>query len=472
MGSFSGAPLFANAQTREAETSHALQLPPYELMRRAGLAVAKFAVAIAPHAKTIWIACGPGNNGGDGYEAAMRLKLWGKYPVVTCLGDSSNMPADAAAARKMASDAGVVFSEAVPPQYDICIDALFGIGRVRPWDERGADWVQRINAGAVPTVSIDLPSGLDADTGATHGLHVKADYTLSLLTLKPGLFTADGRAASGEIWFNNLGIDEPEGACARLNNAHTIPPRAHNTHKGSYGDVCIVGGSGGMTGAALLAARAALQGGAGRVYVGLLGSTAMQLDICQPELMFRALSEMAYENMTVVAGCGGGDAIVTQLSVLLTQSARLVLDADALNAIAKDVALQNLLTARPKQTTVLTPHPLEAARLMNLSTADIQANRLRIAQAMADRFACTVVLKGSGTVIAAPDVLPHINTTGNARLATAGAGDVLAGLIGARLAAGRDAFFSAGESVFRHGKVADDWVSNTTMTAQSLAQAL
>jgi hypothetical protein len=234
------------------------------------------------------------------------------------------MPVDAAAARKMASDAGVAFSEAAPPQYDMCIDALFGIGQVRPWDERGADWVQRINAGAAPTVSIDLPSGLDADTGTAHGLHVKADYTLSLITLKPGLFTADGRAACGEIWFNNLGIDEPEGACARLNNARTIPPRAHNTNKGSYGDVCIVGGSHGMTGAALLAARAALHGGAGRVYVGLLDSTAVQLDICQPELMFRELSEMAYEKMTVVAGCGGGDAIVAQLPLLLTQSARMV----------------------------------------------------------------------------------------------------------------------------------------------------
>lgn len=472
MGSYIGASLFANAQTRAAETLHAFHLPPYALMQRAGLAVAKFAVAVAPHAKTIWLACGPGNNGGDGYQAAMHLKLWGKYPVVTCLEDSRNMPDDAAAARKMASNAGVVFSETVPPQYDMCIDALFGIGLVRPWNERGADWVQRINAGSAPTVSIDLPSGLDADTGMTHGLHVNANYTLSLLTLKPGLFTADGRAACGEIWFNNLGLDKPEGACARLNNAPTISPRAHNTHKGSFGDVCIVGGSSGMTGAALLAARAALRGGAGRVYVGLLGSTAVQLDICQPELMFREISGLAYETMTVVAGCGGGEAIVAQLSVLLTQSARLVLDADALNAIAKNVTLQNLLTARPKQTTVLTPHPLEAARLMGLSIADVQANRLGIAQAMADQFACTVVLKGSGTVIAAPGVLPCINATGNARLATAGTGDVLAGLIGARLAAGRDAFSSASESVFRHGQVADDWVSNTTMTAHSLAQAL
>ena len=441
-------------------------------MQRAGLAVARFALAITPHAKTIWIACGPGNNGGDGYEAAALLKLWGKCPVVTCLADSGNLPVDAAVARKKAVDAGVIFSEAVPLQYDVCIDALFGIGRVRPWDERGADWVQRINAGAAPTISIDLPSGLEADTGTTNGPHVRADYTLSLLTLKPGLFTADGRAASGEIWLNKLGIDTPEGACARLNSRPTSAPRAHNSHKGSYGDVCVVGGSHGMTGAALLAARAALQGGAGRVYVGLLDPTAGHVDMCQPELMFRELAELGYESMTVVAGCGGGNAITTQLTVLLVRAARLVLDADALNAIAKDMALQSLLAARPYQTTVLTPHPLEAARLMKLTTAEVQGNRLRTAQAMADQFACTVVLKGSGTVIAAPDVLPRINTTGNARLATAGTGDVLAGLIGARLAVGGDAFSSACESVFRHGQVADDWPSHTTLTAQTLAQGL
>lgn len=465
------APLFVNAQTRAAEAINALRLPEHALMQRAGLAVAKFALAIAPHAKTIWIACGPGNNGGDGYEAARHLKLWGKCPVVTSLVGSSNMPADAEKSRQNAAGAGVDFSGTVPSQYDLCVDALFGIGRIRPWDSRGAEWVQRINAGAAPVISVDLPSGLDADTGVSNGLNVKADYTLSLLTVKPGLFTADGRAACGEIWFNNLGIDEPEGACARLNSKLATAPRAHNTHKGSYGDVCIVGGSRGMTGAALLSARAALQGGAGRVYVGLLDPSAWQLDICQPELMFRELSELVYETMTVVAGCGGGDAITAQLSTLLIQSARLVLDADALNAISKDMALQSLLAARPKQTTVLTPHPLEAARLMNLSTAEVQANRLGVAQAMADRFSCTVVLKGSGTVIAAPNVLPHINPTGNARLATAGTGDVLAGLIGARFAGGHDAFSSACGAVYQHGKVADDWQSSATLTAKTLLQA-
>lgn len=449
-----------------------MRLSPHMLMQRAGLAIAKFAIAIAPHAKVIWVPCGPGNNGGDGYEAAAYLKSWGKFPIVTCINDASRAPIDARAARLKALDAGVVFADAAPQAYDLCIDALFGIGRTRPWDDLCTTWIQGMNTGLAPVLAVDLPSGLNADTGAAPALHVKANYTLSLLTLKPGLFTADGRAACGELWFNNLGISEPDYACARLSSRPPPATRAHNTHKGSYGDVCVVGGTQGMTGAALLAARAAIRGGAGRVYVSMFDAAIMRLDPFQPELMFRDLSALDLASMTVVAGCGGGDAIAASLPQLLEQSARLVLDADALNAIAQNTALQKALAERRKLTTVLTPHPLEAARLMNTSSAEVQADRLGISQAMAERFGCVVVLKGSGTVIAAPGTLQHINPTGNGRLATAGTGDVLAGLIGARLTAGADAFLSTCNSVFRHGQVADGWSSTATMTAQDLAQAL
>lgn len=442
------------------------------LMQRAGLAVARLSMAIAPHSKVIWIPCGPGNNGGDGFAAATHLKSWGKSPVVTCMDGPDHAPIDARAARQSAIDAGVVFADTAPQHYDLCIDALFGIGRIRPWDHRCAEWIRRMNAGPEPVLAVDLPSGLDADTGATPELHVKANYTLSLLTLKPGLFTADGREASGDIWFNNLGIDPDAHACARLTGRPPYQRRAHNTHKGSFGDVGVVGGMSGMTGAALLAARSALRGGAGRVYVSMPDPAMVMLDPGHPELMFRSLLELNLPSMTVVAGCGGGDAIHACMQHLLEQSARLVLDADALNAIAKDTVLQQALRTRRAQTTVLTPHPLEAARLMETSTADVQANRLGVAQALADRFACAVVLKGSGTVIAAPGVLPHINPTGNGRLATAGTGDVLAGLIGARLTADFDAFFSARDAVFQHGQLADEWASEATMTAQDLVRAL
>lgn len=352
--------------------------------------------------------------------------------------------------------------DAAPDQYELCIDALFGTGKVRPFGEPFASWVARFNCGATAVIAVDVPSGLDADTGIGAGLHARASHTLSLLTLKPGLFTADGREACGDIWFNDLGVGKPaNGACALLNNSPPPVVRAHNTHKGSYGDVGVVGGGAGMLGAALLAARAALHGGAGRVYVGLLDATLArtEMDMAQPELMFRNPSQIAYASLTVVAGCGGGKGIAAHLPQILAQSAQLILDADALNAIARDASLQDQLAARAAQTTVLTPHPLEAARMINVTSADVQSNRLSVAQALADRFACTVVLKGSGTVIAAPGLLPRVNPTGNARLATAGTGDVLAGLIGARLAGGTAPFQSACESVFQHGKLADDWAS-------------
>jgi len=429
-------------------------------------------MAVAPHAQVVWIPCGPGNNGGDGYEAAKHLKHWGKTPIVTRLRNSKEPPTDAAIAYREAVAAGVMFADTAPEQYDLCVDALFGIGQVRHFDGKCSAWIHKINSRVAPVLAVDIPSGLDADTGTGARLCVKANYTLSLLTLKPGLFTADGRDACGEIWFNSLETTAPVHASAQLNRPPRREVRAHNTHKGSYGDVCVIGGSSGMTGAALLAARAALHGGAGRVYVGSLTPTTTELDRSQPELMFRDPMTLTIESMAVVAGCGGGNAIHAHLPRILAQAERLVLDADALNAIAQDAILQDLLAARVANTTVLTPHPLEAARLMNMSSEDIQSNRLHLAQVMAERFACTVVLKGSGTVITAPGQLARINTTGNARLATAGTGDVLAGMIGARLGAGSDAFSSACEAVFRHGQVADAWAFNATMTAQDLIQAI
>ncbi|MEO7106228.1 MAG: NAD(P)H-hydrate dehydratase [Rhodoferax sp.] len=471
-GAWSEKSLIATAQTRALEAHSDALLPPHALMQRAGLAIAKFAMALAPHAKTIWIACGPGNNGGDGYEASWHLKSWGKMPTVTCLANTNRLPPDAAISKQKALDAGVVFSDTIPTHYDLCIDALFGIGRVRPWNDSTALWINQINSEQAPVLSVDIPSGLHADTGEAEKLHVRAHYTLSLLTLKPGLFTADGREACGEIWFDALGMTNSVQACAQLNSEPVVITRAHNTHKGSYGDVWVVGGGAGMTGAALLAAQAALYGGSGRVYVSLLDVTAIQLDISQPELMFRAVDDVAAKTMTVVAGCGGSKVIAQHLTNLVTDSARLVLDADGLNALALDSTLQTLLSTRPPLTTVLTPHPLEAARLMNISTSKVQANRLEVAQTLADRFACIVVLKGSGTVIAAPATLPRVNISGNARLATAGTGDVLAGLIAARLAAGGDAFARVCEAVFHHGQIANTWSPSTPLTAQALARAL
>jgi len=469
--------LYDVASTRQLELQAQQALPPHTLMSRAGLAVAKLALAIAPHAQRIWVAAGPGNNGGDGLEAAMHLQRWGKQPVVTWLGSAESATEDAKTSYLNAMGAGVPFGEAPPESYDLCIDALLGIGsQVREPAGRMADSIAHINSRGAPVLAVDVPTGLQSDTGAACANRVKASHTLSLLTLKPGLFTAHGRDLAGSVWLDDLQHQQhgAVAASAWLGGVPIAAPRAHASHKGSYGDVVVVGGAKGMTGAALLAGSAALQGGAGRVFVSLLDDQAMPLDPSQPELMFRALETLALDGMSVVCGCGGGTNIADHLPRLLNSPAKLVLDADALNAIAQSGALQALLGARGQQqrTTILTPHPLEAARLLARSTAEVQADRLTCAQQLAQRFACTIVLKGSGTVIAQADKSPVINPTGNAKLATGGTGDVLAGLIGARLAQGLNGFDAACHAVYQHGQVADLWPQDQALTASQLAKAL
>jgi ADP-dependent NAD(P)H-hydrate dehydratase / NAD(P)H-hydrate epimerase len=483
-------PLHDTAATRAIEQAAAAALPPHTLMQRAGLAAARLACALAPHAQTIWVACGPGNNGGDGFEAAMHLQRWGHRPVVTFCGDEAHLPPDAAASLARARIAGVAFASHPPAQCDLAIDALLGIGAARPLTSPMSDWLLHMHARAHTVLSIDLPSGLHADTGCYADTHFAAQliasratshwadglFCLSLLTLKPGLFTAQGKDAAGQVWWDDLGVAAaPSSSTALLLGADrtTLPARPHASHKGSYGDVAIVGGAPGMTGAALLAASAALHAGAGRVFVCLLDGGSMAVDPTQPELMFRPLATLDLRSSTVVCGCGGGDAVRSALPQVLSQAPRLVLDADTLNAIASDAALQTLLIARAarKHATVLTPHPLEAARLLNSTAAQVQANRLQAAQQLAERFQCTVVLKGAGSIIAAPGEVPCINASGNAGLATAGTGDVLAGMLGARMASGAAALGAACAAVHAHGLLADRWPAGQSLTASTLAAA-
>jgi ADP-dependent NAD(P)H-hydrate dehydratase / NAD(P)H-hydrate epimerase len=491
----------------------AAALPPHTLMQRAGLAVARLACAVAPHARSIWIACGPGNNGGDGLEAAMHLQRWGHSPIVTLCGNEAHLPADARASLARAREAGVVLATEPPAHCDLAIDALLGIGAARPLASPMRDWLLHMHRSAAAVLCVDVPSGLNADTGcyadptfATDLIAARAIYhwagglfCLNLLTLKPGIFTAQGKDAAGQVWMDGLGVNAPSiqaahtvqqerVATGQSKQAHTPPTawllgadratqpsrqRPHASHKGSWGDVAIIGGAPGMTGAALLAARAALHSGAGRVFVALLDGGSMAVDPIQPELMFRQPGDLALHSSTVVCGCGGGDAVRSLLPIVLSQCPRLVLDADALNAIATDTALQTLLIARAGRSyaTVLTPHPLEAARLLGCSAADVQANRLQAAQQMAERFQCTLVLKGAGSIIAAPGQVPCINASGSAKLATAGTGDVLAGMLGARMAAGAGAFDAACAAVHAHGLAADHWPADQCLTASKLALA-
>ena len=480
-------PLFGAAATRRIEQAAMTQWPAHTLMQRAGLATARLALALAPHARTVWIACGPGNNGGDGLEAAMHLQRWGKPPIVSWLGDEAHCPADARTALDRARAAGVRF-ETEPPQsigpQDLVIDALLGIGSPRAPDGRLHDWLHMLRNTDATCLQVDLPTGLRADTGAYADGFAPDDqagtasgrrHTLSLLTCKPGLFTAQGRDAAGTVWFDDLGCapgNEP--STASLNGASEPIIRPHASNKGTFGDVAVIGGAHGMAGALLLAGSAALHHGAGRVYLAPLDDAMTPLDSAQPELMFRAPDALPLDSITVVCGCGGGKAQVAAiLPNVLQRAARLVLDADALNAIAADASLQTAVQARAarKQPTVLTPHPLEAARLLQIDVKALQRDRLAAARTLADRFYCTVVLKGSGSVIAAPGRTPVINPTGNARLATAGTGDVLAGMVGARLAARHSAWDAACAAVYQHGQLADDWPTGQPLTAGLLAKA-
>ncbi len=499
-------PLHGVAATRLLEQQAAAQLPPHTLMQRAGLATARLALALAPHAQRLWIACGPGNNGGDGLEAAMHLHQWGKTVVVTWLGaqNEARVPADALASLVRARAAGVPFAQVPPAGFDFAIDALLGIGgapRAAAATEQTdllGQWLALLRSSPQPVLAIDIPSGLDADTGAslapesiaTCALPSRADarFTLSLLTLKPGLFTATGRDLAGQVWWDDLGVTPasalaPDAWLLGRDRAasHQRTQAAHASHKGSFGDVAILGGQSSpkaathMSGAALLAGRAALHAGAGRVFVALLGSAGLTVDPQQPELMFRSPEALDLKAQVLVCGCGGGDAVAGVLPRVLSGAQAAVLDADALNAIAADTQLRTLLRARQGRAyrTVLTPHPLEAARLLGSSAAAVQADRLLAARQLAEQFGCVVVLKGSGTVIAAPDQVSAINPTGNARLATAGTGDVLAGMVGARLAGGQTAFDAACSAVFQHGQLADDWPAchpGQTLTASALAE--
>ncbi len=491
-------PVHGIASTRNIEQLAQAQLPPHALMQRAGLAIARLAMALAPHARAGWVACGPGNNGGDGLEAAAHLQAWGWDVTVTHLPPAQALPPDAAAALQRAQQAGVRFAPHAPPDLgpqDLAIDALLGIG-ARPMDPASplADCLAALARGAAPVLAVDVPSGLNADNGqfATFSgaesldstrarARFHAQNTLTLLTLKPGLLMGEGRDASGTLWFDDLGVaPASHPADARLAGPARPVGHPHAAHKGTRGDVAVLGGAPGMTGAALLAATAALHAGAGRVFVALLDNHGPTVDPQQPELMFRSPDALDWQRSTLVCGCGGGEAVRTLLPRALATPAALVLDADALNAIATDTTLRQLLLARGARhrTTVLTPHPLEAARLLGCSTAQVQADRLTAAQALAVGLNCVVVLKGSGTVVAAPGQVPLLNPTGNGRLGTAGSGDVLAGWLGARLAqAGPMARTAqvqqcAAEVVFHHGQLADRWPADQALTAQALARAI
>lgn len=465
-------PLLATAQLRALESRHAHAAPP--LMARAGEAVAAAAQAMArDDGAPILVVAGPGNNGGDAWVAAARLAE--RFFRVTVLDVAGSPPraTEAAAAREALAARGTpVVREWRPGPWALVIDGLLGLGLAREVDAAMAELIARMNAAKVPVLAIDLPSGLDADTGRVRGSAVRATRTITFLAHKPGLHTADGPDHCGDIVLDDLGA----GADARQDARGTLlvpdavkgwmPRRRRASHKGDFGSVGIVGGNRGMVGAALLAGRAALLAGTGKVFVGLLAADAPSVDPVHPELMLRTVDDaLAADVLVLGPGAGQSPSATTaslfERSVLpaaIAAAKPLVLDADALNALAWNETLRGLLRSR-KATTLLTPHPAEAARLLGRETAEVQADRVAAAQELARALRAHVVLKGAGSVCAFPDGRWSINTTGNPALASGGTGDVLAGLAGALLAQGLEAQRALQLAVCLHGAAADTLVA-------------
>lgn len=466
-------PLYSVAQIRAIEHAAAATLDPGTLMQRAGQAAANVALALlAGQAnRSVLLLAGPGNNGGDALEAAANLAHVSAGVDVTVIHIRGPAPLTDETARALArAHAGNVnFIDALPSgDPGLLIDGLFGIGLTRPLDGNARALVEAVNALHWTVLALDVPSGIDADTGAVvgeFGVAMRATHTLTFIGDKPGLHTCGGRDHAGAVQVDPLAIDAAlfPPAAAELNDpalfVANLKPRPHSSHKGSFGDVVVVGGAHGMAGAATLAARGALFTGAGRVLVAAL-DPGPAFDSVHPEIMFRDAASYAVDSGTLAIGPGmGGSAQAMQLlASALAGDAALVIDADALNLVSASVDLQQRLSSR-SAATLLTPHPLEAARLLGVTSAEVQRDRLAAARAIAERFNALVVLKGSGSVVADPQGVAVINTTGNPGLATAGSGDILAGICASLLAQkwpARDALLGA---VWIHGAAADRLVA-------------
>jgi hydroxyethylthiazole kinase-like uncharacterized protein yjeF len=466
-----GTPVYRTEEVRRIEALACAQSDPPPLMERAGLAAAELARDLAgASGKPVVVLAGPGNNGGDAFVLARHLKRAWFDVRVTFTGDEHKLSSDASAALSAWRQAGGGISTEHPRIHEcaMIVDGLFGIGLQRELTGRYAELVSWMNDAGAPVLALDVPSGLESDSGRVLGCAVRASHTMTFIGLKPGLLTLDGPDHAGTVHVAPLGLDAPTLVSQKgsvigpevLNDA--LPPRALNSHKGTFGSVAIVGGAPGMVGAAFLAGRAALKLGAGRVYVGLLDERVPAVDAVQPELMLRnAAAALELDQVTALA-VGPGLGQSPQARVLLQRSLAsalpLVLDADALNLIAVDRELQAMVPSR-QPATLLTPHPAEAARLLGCDTRDVQRDRVSTALRLAETYRCGIVLKGAGSVCAWAGGTWAINTSGNPGMASAGMGDVLTGILAALLAQGASPEAALAAGVYLHGAAADALVA-------------
>ncbi|GAB3628722.1 bifunctional ADP-dependent NAD(P)H-hydrate dehydratase/NAD(P)H-hydrate epimerase [Pandoraea terrae] len=478
---------------RAVEQHSASGLPPHTLMARAGAAAAdwlhaRLSASATAGRRPVLVLAGPGNNGGDAYIVACELASRGVAVQIWQTAAPTAEDARWAHARAVAAQLPIAPPPTAWPDgmaFDWVIDGLFGIGLTRPLEGKTAALVEQLNDRRLRVLALDIPSGLQADTGQSAGPIVNATATLAFLGATPGLFTGLGRDVAGDVDVADLGVSSALGQVDAAATsvtpgtfAHALPQRRHASHKGSHGSLGVLGGHDGMVGAPLLSARAALFSGAGRVYAGFVTQSYPAYDAGQPELMLRNAEDIDVASMQALAigpGLGTDAAASACLARALARpDVPLVLDADALNLLAAEPALAERVRTRGGAT-VLTPHPLEAARLAGCDVSHVQSDRLAAARGLARQFRAVVVLKGSGTIVD-DGKRAWINPTGNPALATAGTGDVLTGLAGALLAQGMDAANAALAAVWLHGRAADNLVANGTgpagLTASELLPAI
>jgi NAD(P)H-hydrate epimerase len=439
--------LYSAAQMRELDRRaiEAHRIPALTLMTRAGTSAWKLLARHWPKARHIVVLAGSGNNAGDSYVLAAQAQRAKRQVLVVNVGGVRKLSGAAATVRKRylaAKGKEQKFDGSLPDRADVIVDALFGIGLDRPLRDYWAEAVRLMNASGKPVLALDMPSGLHADTGAVLGSAVRATATLSFIGLKAGLFTGEGPSYAGEVELDGLGVPAKAYAglppAARLiGDAEThMPRRARGAHKGDFGHVLVIGGDHGTGGAVRLTAEAVLRSGAGLVSVVTRPAHVSALLAGLPEAMVLGTDDPAditalLARATVIAigpGLGQSDWGRILLARALDTPLPVVVDADALNLVAAHPLTRGQW--------ILTPHPGEAARLLQQSVAEVQQDRYLAAQRIAEKFRAVVVLKGAGSIVVAENETPAVCRHGNPGMAAPGMGDALTGVIAALVAQG------------------------------------
>jgi len=445
-------------------------IPGITLMRRAGQFTFDQLLDRWPGVHNLSIWCGGGNNGGDGYIVAGLAQQRGMVVQLVTVADEDKLKGDAALACQWAKGCGVAFtpySDAVEVAGDVVVDALLGTGleqEVRaPFDAA----IAHINRSDVPVVAVDVPSGLNSDSGAVMGDAVWAELTASFIGLKRGQFTGKGPVCCGDIVFDDLGVPAEvyERVAAQVvrfggeNLAAAFPPRQRDAHKGHFGHVLVVGGNVGFGGAAMMAAQAAGRVGAGLVSVVTRPEHVPALLARCPEVMAHSVNDgnelrpLLVGKDVIVVGPGLGQDIWSRqlLEQVLATDIALVVDADALNLLATMGGSQDR-----RNNWIMTPHPGEAAKLLQITVAEVQADRFAAVQVLQQCYGGVALLKGSGTLVADSTKQPiALCTSGNPGMASGGMGDVLSGVLGALLAQGFGPEEAARQGAVLHGEAAD-----------------